>query len=164
MTLRIDNINADKTYTAYIYIQDNNEEDSPKLSNPLEINIKIKKGEVIDQSKALKEAAIKLYNELKELYKLSELCTQEEAIKKFVELNNNKNLIEEWINEKKEEQNKKKMEEIYNQLNSELQLENNNINKNDTLDKIKSLEYNKEKITEWANLEKKKKREIKLRK
>ena len=164
MTLRIDNINADKTYTAYIYIQDNNEEDSPKLSNPLEINIKIKKGEVIDQSKALKEAAIKLYNELKELYKLSELCTQEEAIKKFVELNNNKNLIEEWINEKKEEQNKKKMEEIYNQLNSELQLENNNINKNDTLDKIKSLEYNKEKITEWANLEIQKKKRDKAEK
>ena len=153
MTLRIDNINTDKTYTAYIYIQDNNEEDSPKLSNPLIINIKIKKEEVIDQSKVIKEEAIKLYNELKELHKLSELCNQEEAIKQFIELNNNKNLIEDWIKEKTEEQNKKKMEEIYNQLNSELQLENNNINKNDILDKIKLLEYNKEKITEWANLE-----------
>ena len=153
MTLRIDNLNADKAYTAYIYIQDNNKEDSPKLSNPLIINIKIKKEEVIDQSKVIKEEAIKLYNELKELHKLSELCNQEEAIKQFIELNNNKNLIEDWIKEKTEEQNKKKMEEIYNQLNSELQLENNNINKNDILDKIKLLEYNKEKITEWANLE-----------
>ena len=153
MTLKIENINADKTYTAYIYIQDNIEEDSPKLSKPLIINIKIKKEEVIDQSKVIKDEAIKLYNELKESHKLSELCTQDEAIKKFTELNNSKSLIDEWINEKKEEQNKKKAEEIYNQLNSELQLENNNFNKNDILDKIKLLNYNKEKITEWANLE-----------
>ena len=149
ITLKIDSPKIDKTYTAYFYIKDN-KENSPKLSKPFIINIKLQKEE-IDQLKLQKAEANKLYDEYNNIYKLSELCSKEEAIKNFLEFNNAKILIEEWIKIKMEE--KEKIKQLYDELNSEFKLENNNFNKNNTLNKFKELNFDKEKIIKWIKSE-----------
>ena len=162
LTLQIKNPENDKIYTAYIYIIENNKEDSPQLSNPLEINIKIKKEET-DNKEAQKYEAIQLYNEYDESTKISEFISKEEAIKEFMQLNNNKNLIEEWIKEKREEKNKKKGEDLYNEL-KEFKLEENNFNRDEILNKIKELNYDKEKVVGWIKDEINKKKKEKAEK
>ena len=152
ITLKIDSPKIDKTYTAYFYIKDNNKENSPKLSNPFIINIKLLKKEEINQIKMQKDEANKLYDEYNKLYKLSELCSKEEVIKNFLELKNEKILIEKWINVKMEEK-EKKIKQLYDELNIVYNFENYIFNKNDILNKFKELNFDKEKIIKWIESE-----------
>ena len=152
ITLKIDSPKIDKTYTAYFYIKDNNKENSPKLSNPFIINIKLLKKEEINQIKMQKDEANKLYDEYNKLYKLSELCSKEEVIKNFLELKNEKILIEKWINVKMEEK-EKKIKQLYDELNIVYNFENYFFNKNDILNKFKELNFDKEKIIKWIESE-----------
>ena len=152
ITLKIDSPKIDKTYTAYFYIKDNNKENSPKLSNPFIINIKLLQKEEINQIKMQKDEANKLYDEYNKLYKLSELCSKEEVIKNFLELKNEKILIEKWINVKMEEK-EKKIKQLYDELNIVYNFENYIFNKNDILNKFKELNFDKEKIIKWIESE-----------
>ena len=152
ITLKIDSPKIDKTYTAYFYIKDNNKENSPKLSNPFIINIKLLQKEEINQIKMQKDEANKLYDEYNKLYKLSELCSKEEVIKKFLELKNEKILIEKWIKVKMEEK-EKKIKQLYDELNIVYNFENYIFNKNDILNKFKELNFDKEKIIKWIESE-----------
>ena len=152
ITLKIDSPKIDKTYTAYFYIKDNNKENSPKLSNPFIINIKLLQKEEINQIKMQKDEANKLYDEYNKLYKLSELCSKEEVIKNFLEFKNEKIFIEKWINVKMEEK-EKKIKQLYEELNIVYNFENYFFNKNDILNKFKELNFDKEKIIKWIESE-----------
>ncbi len=111
ITVKINYPKKNYTYNLYLYVREN--VNGRNLSNQLKIIIELKdqEKEQGDQKKKLEENAKKLYSQFVQLSNLSIICNnQEEAIKKFIELKNDKNLIDNWIKEELD----KKDEELFN--------------------------------------------------
>ena len=69
---------------------------------------------------------------------MNNICDENEAKEKFKQFKYNKDEINEWIKQKKEENDNKKAEDIYNKLNNALNF-SENIEKDECLQKNKRL-------------------------
>ena len=79
---------------------------------------------------------------------MNDICDENEEKEKFKQFKYNKDEINEWIKQKKEENYNKKAQDIYNKLNNALNF-SENIEKNECLQKIKDCEFDEEKINKW---------------
>ena len=140
--VRIKEPKPNQEYNLYLYVK--NKMEGKNVSNKLKIVLKVKgeeKIEVEDPKKKLEEEAIKLYSELSEKYDLKIITTKEEAIKKFIEFENDNDKINKWIND----EFNKKCDDIYEKLNI-----SNIVEKDEAKNDFSRLKYDEAKIKEWA--------------
>ena len=139
--LQIKNPIPSQIYTLYIYAKEK-EDGSILSSKALKINVKIKEEEEEDPKKILEENAKKLLTELEKKYNLTILCTNKELLKKFIELDNNMESINKWI----ENELSIKADELYKELNIK-----DICNENEGKSKIFELKFDKGEIIKWIN-------------
>ena len=94
-----------------------------------------------NQKKKPEEEATALYSEYAAIYDLPIIIKKEEAIKKFMELENKKDSINNWI----KDEFVKKDNELYDSLNIK-----DVVDKNEAKNAFSQLKYDKEKIKLWA--------------
>ena len=131
-----------QVYTLYIYAKDDN---GNNLSKALKINVKIMEEKEEDDQKILIENAKKLLPELENKYNFSIILTEEKVLQKLIELKNNLESISKWISD----EFGKKSEELYKEFKMETICD-----KNEGIEKIEELKYDKGKLTEWLKIQK----------
>lgn len=146
LSLSINNPQPDKEYKMIIYV----EEKGKKVSDDLQIVIKIKKAE--DPMQQKKKQANEIFNEIKNQFPNNEdLINKENIINALIKNNLNKdeiiNDIKNKIYEKEQLIINEKAEIIFNELN----FDNVNLDKKEVLDKIKESKLNKEEVQNWIN-------------
>ena len=140
ISLQLNEPKPNKTYDLIIYVREDPRKGN--LSKALKIKVKIKeKQEKEDQ----KEKANLIYKDLTDKYNLSIIGTQEEIMRKIIELKCEKFAIESWI--------KEKSEEIDNNLYKELEMASVcDINK--AKEKFNEFKYDQKAIKNWINEQK----------
>ena len=140
VNLTINNPQPNKEYILYLYVT--KKIGGKSLSKKLKIITKVK-GEVKVEypKKKLEEEATALYSEYADKYDLSIIIKKEEAIKKFMELENKKDSINNWI----KDEFAKKDNELYDSLNIK-----DVVDKNEAKNAFSKLKYDEEKIKLWV--------------
>ena len=151
INLQIKEAKPNQTYSLIIYVR--KDPKKKNISTSFRINVKIK-GEEIDHQRIKEENAKLLYNDFESKYNLSLIGTQEDLVKMILELNNKKNVIEEYIKQKFEEKDNNFYEELNMRDICELK---------DAKAIFKEFEYDKEKIKKWINERKEEKIQLKLK-
>ena len=146
------NINYPKPgqeYKAIIKAKENDE----IISEPFEIVIKINKPkEEVDPMKQMQNKANQIYEEIKNQFPNHDnLINKDDIINKLINNNLNKNEIINDINNKIKEIQQKENDSKAEQIYSELNFNNINIDKNEVLGIIKNKNFDKEEIQKWID-------------
>ena len=146
--LQIDEAKPNQKYHMTLYVREKNNDKN--LSEEFKIIVEVNQAEDPNQKK--KERAMEIYEELKNEFKENiGLIKENEIIEKLMNNNLNKGEIENDLKDKiakiKEKENNQKVEDVYSQLN----LYNLNIERQEVLDKIKEEQLNKENVQNWID-------------
>ena len=139
--IKIENPKANQEYTLYLAVKEG--EKGIRLSKPFKIIVKIK------DDPQIKEAE-KLYEELNKQYPLSEIFEKNEIINKIINEKFNKDLIQIWIQTRLQEKNIEIAEKLFNELNSQYNLLNYGIDKQEIINQIVEENFNRNTLRDWA--------------
>ena len=149
VSVKIEYPKINEQYTLILYVREKTK--GRNLSKPLKITVKVISNE--DEPKNKEEEANTLFQELNNNNNdLSNMFNKQEVIEKIIQLNFDRNSINEWIKAKVEEKKKEEYENLYKELETQYNLKNINIDKQEVIKKIKDENLNKNKIEEWLKL------------
>ena len=144
--LNITNPKPDKSYKIVIYIREKDKDIN--ISEPLEINVKIKKAEDPEQQR--KNKANKIYEEIKNEYpNHGKLINKSDIINKLLKNNLNKDEIKKEINAKIKDNEKKEKEEKAESIYNKLYLNDIEIDKQEIIDIIIKKKFNTTEVQNW---------------